>query len=257
MDSYSVIIKPHVTEKTMNLIDLNNEIAFVVNRKANKRQIKFAFEDLYEEKVARVNTHIQRRGRGTPAHRVASHRFKDKIRYRSYDALEKEGSIKGKVIDIVHDPARTAPIAEVKFENGEKKFILAPESIQVDDEIECGISAPIKFGNTLPLAEIPEGTPIYDIENTPGDGGRFVRSSGTYANVVTHDANQTVVELPSGELKYLNPNCRASIGVVAGGGRKDKPFLKAGKKWHAYKAKGKKFMTVRGVAVQLQLKEQV
>ena len=81
-----------------------------------------------------------------------------------FDELEKEGSIKGKVIDIVHDPARTAPIAEVKFENGEKKFILAPESIQVDDEIECGISAPIKFGNTLPLAEIPEGTPIYDID---------------------------------------------------------------------------------------------
>ena len=79
----------------------------------------------------------QRRGKGTPTHRVASHRFKDKIRYRSFDALEKEGSIKGKVIDIVHDPARTAPIAEVKFENGEKKFILAPESIQVDDEIEC------------------------------------------------------------------------------------------------------------------------
>ena len=66
----------------------------------------------------------QRRGRGTPAHRVASHRFKDKIRYRSYDALEKEGSIKGKVIDIVHDPARTAPIAEVKFENGEKNICL-------------------------------------------------------------------------------------------------------------------------------------
>ena len=191
----------------------------------------------------------QRRGKGTPTHRVASHRFKDKIRYRSFDALEKEGSIKGKVIDIVHDPARTAPIAEVKFENGEKKFILAPESIQVDDEIECGISAPIKFGNTFPLAEIPEGTPIYDIENTPGDGGRFVRSSGTYASLITHDANQTVVELPSGELKYLNPNCRASIGVVAGGGRKDKPYLKAGKRWHALKAKGKKCMTVRGVAM--------
>ena len=74
---------------------------------------------------------IQRRGRGTPAHRVASHRFKDKIRYRSYDALEKEGSIKGIVTDIVHDPARTAPIAEVKFENGEKKFILAPLSLSV------------------------------------------------------------------------------------------------------------------------------
>src|SRR5574344_1217118 len=182
---------------------------------------------------------IQRRGRGTPTYRVASHRFKDKIQYRTYDNLEKEGSIKGVVSDIVHDPARTAPIALVKFENGEKKFILAPESIQIDDEIECGISAPISFGNTLPLREIPEGTPVYDIENRPGDGGRFVRSSGTYASLITHDVNQAVVELPSGELKSFNPNCRASIGVVAGGGRKEKPFLKAGNRWHALNAKGK------------------
>ena len=94
----------------------------------------------------------QRRGRGTPAHRVASHRFKDKIQYRTYDDLEKEGSLKGKVVKIIHDPARTAPIALVKFENGEKRHILAPESIQIDDDIECGISAPISFGNTLPLA---------------------------------------------------------------------------------------------------------
>ena len=84
----------------------------------------------------------QRRGRGTPAHRVASHRFKDKIQYRAYDDLEKEGSLKGKVVEIIHDPARTAPIALVKFENGEKRHILAPETIQVDDDIECGISAP-------------------------------------------------------------------------------------------------------------------
>jgi large subunit ribosomal protein L2 len=191
----------------------------------------------------------QRRGRGTPAHRVASHRFKDKIQYRAYDDLEKEGSLKGKVVEIIHDPARTAPIALVKFENGEKRHILAPETIQIDDDIECGISAPISFGNTLPLAEIPEGTPIYNIENTPGDGGRFVRSSGTYASLITHDATQAVVELPSGELKSFHPQCRASIGVVAGGGRKEKPFLKAGVRWHAYKAKGKKFMTVRGVAM--------
>jgi large subunit ribosomal protein L2 len=76
----------------------------------------------------------QRRGRGTPAHRVASHRFKDKIRYRSYDALEKEGSLKGTVIDIVHDPARTAPIAEVKFENGEKKY--EKSILLVDDTVD-------------------------------------------------------------------------------------------------------------------------
>lgn len=192
---------------------------------------------------------IQRRGRGTPTYRVASHRFKDKIEYRAYDAMERESSIKGKIVDIIHDPGRTAPIAQVKFENGEKRHILAPESIQIGDDIECGISASISFGNTLPLAEIPEGTPIYNIENRPGDGGKFVRSSGTYASLITHDANQSVVELPSGELKYLNPKCRASIGVVAGGGRKEKPFLKAGNRWHALKAKGKKSVTVRGVAM--------
>ena len=191
----------------------------------------------------------QRRGRGTPAYRSASHRFKDKIQYRSYDKIEKEGSLKGKVIDIVHDPGRSAPIAKIKFENGERKFILAPESIQIEDDIECGVSASISFGNSLPLAEIPEGTPIYDIENRPGDGGKFVRSSGTYASLITHDADKAVIELPSGELKSFNPACRATIGVVAGGGRKDKPFLKAGKRWHALKAKGKKSMTVRGVAM--------
>lgn len=191
----------------------------------------------------------QRRGRGTPTYRVASHRFKGKIEYRSFDKLEQEGSLNGKVIDIIHDPARTAPVAKVKFENGEKRLVLAPETIQINDSIACGISAPIKTGNSLPLAEIPEGTPVFNIENRPGDGGKFVRSSGTYASLITHDAEKTLIELPSGELKTFNPNCRATIGVVAGGGRKEKPFLKAGARWHATKAKGKKNMTVRGVAM--------
>ncbi|MDR1820002.1 MAG: 50S ribosomal protein L2 [Methanobrevibacter sp.] len=191
----------------------------------------------------------QRRGRGTPRYRSASHRFKDKIKYRIYDEIEKEGALKGKVESIVHDPGRTAPLADIKFENGEKKYILAPESIQVDDDIECGVSASINLGNTLPLSEIPEGTPIYNIENVPGDGGRFVRSSGTYASLITRDSEKAVVDLPSGELKSFNLNCRATIGVVAGGGRKEKPFLKAGARWHAFKAKGKVPMTVRGVAM--------
>src|SRR5512137_1447561 len=105
----------------------------------------------------------QRRGRGTPTYRSASHRFKGKIEYRSYDALEKEGSLKGKIADIIHDPGRSAPVALVKFENGEKRLILAPESIQIDDDIEFGALAPIKAGNALPLAQIPEGTPLYNL----------------------------------------------------------------------------------------------
>ena len=155
----------------------------------------------------------------------------------------------GRVADIMHDPGRSAPVALVKFENGEKQFILAPESIQIDDEIACGISAPISPGNSLPLGQIPEGTPVYNLERHPGDGGKFVRSSGTHASLITHDVGKAIVELPSGELKAFNPQCRATIGVVAGGGRREKPFLKAGNKFYAAKAKGKKNVSVRGVAM--------
>jgi large subunit ribosomal protein L2 len=192
---------------------------------------------------------IQRRGRGTPTYRSASHRFKGKIAYRSYDDVEKEGCLTGRVADIMHDPGRSAPVALVKFENGEKQLILAPESIQIDDEIACGISAPISPGNSLPLAQIPEGTPVYNLERYPGDGGKFVRSSGTHASLITHDVGKAIVELPSGELKAFNPQCRATIGVVAGGGRREKPFLKAGNKYYAAKARGKKNVSVRGVAM--------
>lgn len=191
----------------------------------------------------------QRRGRGTPTYRSASHRFKGKIKYRAYDSIESEGSLKGKVVDIMHDPGRTAPVARVKFENGEECLILAPEALMLNEEVECGVKARVKPGNSLPLSEIPEGTPIYNIENRPGDGGKLVRSSGTYASLITHDADKAVIELPSGELKALNPQCRATVGVVAGGGRREKPFLKAGKKYHALRAKGKKSVTVRGVAM--------
>lgn len=192
---------------------------------------------------------IQRRGRGTPTYRSASHRFKGKIAYRSYDQIEKEDCLKGRVVDILHDPGRSAPLARIKFENGEKTLILAPESIQIDDEIACGISAPISPGNSLPLGEIPEGTPLYNLENNPGDGGKLVRSSGTYASLITHDVGKAIVELPSGELKAFNPHCRATIGVVAGGGRREKPFLKAGNKFYHDKAKGRKNVSVRGVAM--------
>ncbi|MDI3483497.1 MAG: large subunit ribosomal protein [Methanobacteriaceae archaeon] len=185
----------------------------------------------------------QRLGRGTPTYRSASHRFKAKIKYKSQEAM------KGKVVDIIHDPGRTAPIARIKYDNGNEDYILAPENIRIGEEVYHGSPAPIKPGTILELGEIPEGTPIYNIENRPGDGGKLVRSSGTHASLITHDVDKVVIELPSGELKALNPKCRATIGVVAGGGRREKPFLKAGKKYHALKAKGKKSVVVRGVAM--------
>ena len=188
----------------------------------------------------------QRRGRGSSTFRAPSHRYKANLEHRK---VEDGDVVAGTVVDIEHDPARSAPIAAVEFEDGDRRLILAPEGVGVGDELQVGVSAEIAPGNTLPLAEIPEGVPVCNVEGSPGDGGRFARSSGVNATLLTHDRNVAVVTLPSGEMKRLDPQCRATIGVVAGGGRTDKPFVKAGNKYHKMKARGTKYPRVRGVAM--------
>ena len=155
----------------------------------------------------------------------------------------------GEVVDVEHDPARSAPVARVEFEDGDQRLVLASEGVGVGDTLEIGISANIEEGNTLPLAEIPEGVPVCNVERQPGDGGKFARASGVNADLVTHERDSTVVQLPSGEMKRLSPDCRATIGVVAGGGRTEKPFVKAGNKFHKMKSRGTKWPRVRGVAM--------
>ncbi len=157
--------------------------------------------------------------------------------------------IDGTVVDIEHDPARSAPIAAIEFEDGDQRLVLAPEGVGVGDRIQVGVSAEIAPGNTLPLAEIPEGIPVCNVEANPGDGGKFARASGVNAQLLTHDRKVAVVKLPSGEMKRLDPECRATIGVVAGGGRTEKPMVKAGNMHHKMKARGSKYPTVRGVAM--------
>ncbi|ADT83072.1 MULTISPECIES: 50S ribosomal protein L2 [Thermococcus] len=188
----------------------------------------------------------QRRGKGSPTFRAPSHRYRGAVRYIPLN-LTKEKTIVGKVVEILHDPGRTAPVARVKFENGLEKLIIAPEGLLVGDEIAIGPNAPIKIGNTLPLAMIPEGTYIYDIEAVPGDGGKFVRAGGSYALVVSREKDKVIVQLPSGELKAFNPMCRATIGVVAGGGRLEKPLVKAGKAYYVMKARNRFWPKPRGV----------
>ncbi|ELY54359.1 50S ribosomal protein L2 [Natronococcus sp. A-GB1] len=188
----------------------------------------------------------QRRGRGTPTFRAPSHRYKAKLDHKKE---EDDDVIRGTVVDIEHDPARSAPVAAIEFEDGDQRLVLAPEGITVGEEIQVGVSAEIKPGNTMPLAEIPEGVPVCNIEANPGDGGRFARASGVNADLITHDRNAAVIQLPSGEVKRLDPQCRATIGVVAGGGRTEKPMVKAGNKYHKMKARGTKWPRVRGVAM--------
>ncbi len=186
----------------------------------------------------------QRRGRGTPTFRAPSHRYKANLEHIKSDDITT-----GEVISIEHDPARSAPIALVEYEDGTQRYILVPEGVGTGETVQLGITADIKAGNTLPLAEIPEGIPICNGESRPGDGGRFARASGVNATLITHDRNATVVQLPSGDVKRINPECRATIGVVAGGGRTEKPFVKAGNKHHKLRSRGTKYPRVRGVAM--------
>jgi large subunit ribosomal protein L2 len=188
----------------------------------------------------------QRRGRGGSTFRAPSHRYKAEL---SHKQNESTGTIDGEVVGIEHDPARSAPLAEVEFEDGDRRLVLAPEGVSTGETIQIGVSAEIKPGNTLPLAEIPEGVPVCNVESQPGDGGKFARASGVSATLMTHDRDVAVVQLPSGQVKRLNPQARATIGVVAGGGRTEKPFVKAGKKHHKMKARGIKWPRVRGVAM--------
>jgi len=188
----------------------------------------------------------QRRGRGTSTFRAPSHRYKADTDHPDVDSDAE--LVAGQVVDIEHDPARSAPVARVAFEE-EQRLVLVPEGVAVGDDVEIGVSAAIETGNTLPLREIPEGIPVCNVEHQPGDGGKFARASGVSATLVTHERDAAVVELPSDQVRRLDPACRATIGVVAGGGRTDKPFVTAGKKYHKMASRGTKWPKVRGVAM--------
>ena len=182
----------------------------------------------------------QRRGRGGSQYRSPSHRHVDDVRLPA--KVEGPGIIK----DLIHAPGRTSPLAVVDF-NGEIDYQIAAEGVKVGQKVEVGTGA-IVAGNIMKLADIPEGTLIHNIEALPGDGGKFVKTAGAYATLVSRGA-YVVVELPSGALKELNPNCRAAIGIVAGGGRTDKPLAKTGKNFHALQSRSKANKKVKGVAM--------
>jgi large subunit ribosomal protein L2 len=162
---------------------------------------------------------------------------------------EQKGVIQGEVTNIVHDPGRGAPMAVVKLETGETYYSVVPEGVYEGQPTQIGDEAAVDVGNVLPLGKIPEGTMVCNIELSPGDGGKLVRSSGTYATVVGHTPDGTLLKLPSGRTRYVIDLCRATVGVIAGAGRTEKPFLKAGIKHHLMKAKGHMYPRTRGIAM--------
>lgn len=194
---------------------------------------------------------VQRRGRGGSTYRASTHKRVAPAQYPLGMAPKdySEVSIKGVIESLVHDPGRGSPLAFVKFENGKTCYTVTPEGVSEGQQINIGGKATVEVGNILPLGRIPEGTFVCDLELRPGDGGKLAKSSGAYATVVSHTPQGTMIKLPSNRTRYINDNCMATIGIVAAGGRTEKPFLKAGEKFHLMKAKGHKYPRTRGRAM--------
>ena len=188
----------------------------------------------------------QKRGKGSPRYRSPSFRFKGKANFGKYEG-DKGANVD--ITDILHDSGHSAPLMKLKYSSGETGLLQAPEGIKVGDRLEIGTNAELKTGNILPLKNIPEGTAIYNIESNPGDGGKFVRTSGVFAKIITNTKDGIVVELPSSKRKTFLPECKAVIGIVAGSGRTEKPFLKAGSKFYAMRSKNKLWPHVSGTSM--------
>jgi len=197
----------------------------------------------------------QRKGRGS-VFRAHTHHRKGAARLRPIDYAERRGYIRGVVKEIIHDPGRGAPLAKVQFRNTFKygritETFIAVEGLYTGQYIYCGKKAALFVGNVLPLQAMPEGTIVSNCEAKVGDRGTIARCSGNYATIVGHseDGLKTRLKLPSGQKKVVPSGSRATIGLVAGGGRIDKPMLKAGRAYYKYKAKRNEWPKVRGVAM--------
>ena len=166
-------------------------------------------------------------GRITVRHRGGANRKK----YRVID-FKRTKSGAAEVMTLEYDPNRSAHIALIKYEDGTKSYIIAPDGLKVGDKVSAGADADIKPGNALPLSAIPVGTVIHNIELYPGKGAQIVRSAGNMAQLMAKEGNLALIRLPSGELRNVLANCMASIGQVGNVDHENVSIGKAGRKRH-------------------------
>jgi len=186
----------------------------------------------------------QARGKGGPRYRAKSFSYAGELKLRGTTP----NLVTGQVLDIITSAGHTAPLIKIKYEDGITALLPAPEFIKVGDKVQAGPGSSIDAGNTVSLKDIPEGTPIYNIEHQPGDGGKFCRTSGAAARLLSKTETHATIQLPSKKEKTFNLQCRACIGIVAAGGRKEKPILKAGKQHHHKRARNKRWPNPSGSA---------
>jgi large subunit ribosomal protein L2 len=206
-----------------------------------------SFEEIADKKPERSLLKIIKKsggrnanGRITSRHRGGGH----KRYYRMVDFKRDKIGIPAKVASIEYDPNRSTRIALLHYSDGEKRYILAPLNLAVGDRVMSGPDADIKPGNTLPLANIPLGTHIHNIELRIGKGGQIVRSAGTYAQLMAKEDRYALVKLPSGEVRMVLLNCKATIGQLGNVNHENVDLGKAGRRrWLGKRPK------VRGVAM--------
>lgn len=184
-------------------------------------------------------------GRNNSGHMTVRHRGGGhKRRYRKIDFKRTKTGVPAKVAAIEYDPNRTAYIALLHYADGEKAYILAPQKLTVGDEVVSSAHADIKPGNALKIRYIPTGTVIHNIELRPGKGGQMARSAGTWAQLMAKEGKYALLRLPSGEIRRILVECRATIGAVSNREHENTSLGKAGRKrWMGFRP------SVRGVAM--------
>ena len=157
---------------------------------------------------------------------VRHHGGGEKRKYRIIDFKRNKANVPGKVVSIEYDPNRTANIALINYADGEKRYIIAPKTLEVGTTIESGENVDIKVGNALPIMNIPVGTMIHNIELRPGKGGELARSAGSAAQILGREDNYVMIRLSSGEQRLVLGTCMATVGEV---GNEDASLVKVGK----------------------------
>lgn len=189
---------------------------------------------------------VRRRGRGGMQFRAPTTGKLIPAKYPRFPLLEQR---EGQVIDIVHERGRDAPLAKVRFDDNSISYFPAILGTRVGSKVEFGLQSKITPGNVISVQNIPDGTLVSNVEKHFGDGGALVKSAGTYATVFSHSSEGVTIKLPSGKFTTINPQNRAMIGILAGGGVGDRPFMRAGLAWRRKRSKGHKYPIVRGVAM--------
>lgn len=188
---------------------------------------------------------VRRRGRGGMQFQARSTGKVAKARYPNFALGEQR---QGKILDLIHERGRDAPLSKIQFEDGLVSFVPAVLGTTVGSSLSFGLKSEIRDGNVISVQNIPDGTSVCNIERHYLDGGTLVKSAGTNATVFSHGDEGVVLKLPSGRFTTLNPKSRAMIGTLAGGGAGERPLMSAGGKWRKFRSRGRKYPIVRGVA---------